>query len=66
MEWSVIVAALGLVFIIEGIPYAASPEAVKRFMETIRAVPDRVLRAFGFGALAVGLILVYLGARVLR
>jgi uncharacterized protein YjeT (DUF2065 family) len=66
MEWNVIVAALGLVFIIEGIPYAAAPESVKRFMETITAVPDRVLRAFGIGALVVGLLLVYLGARVLR
>ncbi len=66
MSFSVIIVALGFVFIIEGIPYVASPEAVKRFMEKIGTVPDTTLRAIGIGALAVGLFLVYLGTRVLH
>ena len=64
MDLSVIIVALGFVFIIEGIPYVASPETVKRFMAMISGVPDRVLRAVGIGALAAGLLLVYLGTRV--
>jgi uncharacterized protein len=66
MNLTVLIVALGFVFIIEGIPYAASPQAVKRFTALITAIPDRVLRAMGFAALAAGLILVYLGARVLH
>ena len=56
MDLSVIIVALGFVFIIEGIPYVASPETVRRFMAMISAVPDRVLRAVGIGALAVWVI----------
>jgi uncharacterized protein len=65
MDLTVIIIALGFVFIIEGIPYAASPQAVKRFTALIATIPDRVLRAVGFTALLAGLILVYVGARVL-
>jgi uncharacterized protein YjeT (DUF2065 family) len=55
---------LGFVFIIEGIPYVASPDAVKRFTALITTVPDTILRLLGIIALFVGLVLVYLGARV--
>jgi len=66
MSLSVLIVALGFVLIIEGIPYVASPEAVKRFTAVITSVPDSVLRALGIAALLVGLVLVYLGARVLH
>jgi uncharacterized protein len=66
MDLTVLIVALGFVFIIEGIPYVASPEAVKRFTAIITTIPDRVLRAMGIAALLAGLILVYLGTRVLH
>jgi len=64
MDLSVLIVALGFVFIIEGIPYVASPDAVKRFTALITTVPDTILRLLGIIALFVGLVLVYLGARV--
>ena len=66
MDLTILIVALGFVFIIEGIPYVASPQAVKRFTALITAIPDRTLRAIGIAALLIGLVLVYLGARVLH
>jgi len=65
MDFSLIVVAVGLLFIIEGIPYFAFPELVKRFMAQVLALPDRVMRIFGMIALGLGLILLYLGTRVM-
>jgi uncharacterized protein YjeT (DUF2065 family) len=66
MDLTVLIVALGFVFIIEGIPYVASPQAVKRFTALITTIPERVLRGVGIAALLIGLVLVYLGARVLH
>ncbi len=66
MDLTVLIVALGFVFIFEGIPYVASPQSVKRFTALITTIPDRVLRAVGIVALLAGLVLVYLGARVLH
>ena len=65
MDFSLIVVAVGLLFIIEGIPYFAFPELVKRFMAQVLALPDRVMRIFGMIALGLGLLLLYLGTRVM-
>lgn len=64
LNFELILIALGLMFIIEGIPYFATPHLVKRFMLEALKLPDRVLRGFGFAALILGLLLMYLGSRV--
>jgi len=66
MDLTVLIVALGFIFIMEGIPYVASPQAVKRFTALITTIPDGVLRTMGIAALLIGLVLVYLGARVLH
>ena len=53
-------AALGLVFVIEGLSFAAFPEAAKRAMTTVVETPDFSLRLIGIGSAIVGLILVWL------
>jgi uncharacterized protein YjeT (DUF2065 family) len=53
-------AALGLVFVIEGLIFAAFPEAAKRAMTTVQETPDLSLRLIGIGSAVVGLILVWL------
>jgi len=52
---------IGMVMIIEGIPYFGFPENMKQMMNKILALPDDVLRKFGLGLMIVGLVLVYLG-----
>ncbi len=54
---------LGMVFIIEGLPYLAFPEKLKIYLIKITTLPDAVLRGFGIAAIVLGLILLYFGRR---
>ena len=51
---------IGLVLIVEGLPYFASPGKMKKWMEKVQEMPDHHLRIMGFAAMAVGLIMAYL------
>ena len=53
-------AALGLVFVIEGLVFAAFPVQAKRAMASGMATPENSLRAIGIGSAMIGLILVWL------
>ena len=53
-------AALGLVFVIEGLIFAAFPDAAKRAMASVLETPDTSLRLIGIGSALVGLIMVWL------
>ena len=53
-------AALGLVFVIEGLVFAAFPEAAKRAMSSVLETPDLSLRLIGIGSAIVGLFVVWL------
>ena len=53
-------AALGLVFIIEGLIFAAFPEAAKRAMTSVLETPDATVRLIGIGSAVVGLVVVWL------
>ena len=51
---------LGLVLVVEGIPYFAFPHRMKRWMSRIQEIPDAHLRFMGFLAMCAGLLLAYL------
>lgn len=53
-------AALGLVFIIEGLIFAAFPDAAKKAMASVLETADLSLRLIGLGSAVVGLALVWL------
>jgi uncharacterized protein YjeT (DUF2065 family) len=53
-------AALGLVFVIEGLIFAGVPGHAKKAMASVLETPDGTLRGIGIGAAVVGLILVWL------
>jgi uncharacterized protein YjeT (DUF2065 family) len=53
-------AALGLVFMIEGLVFAAFPAQAKRAMASVLETPDTALRVIGIGSAVVGLIVVWL------
>ena len=52
--------ALGLVFVIEGLVFAAFPGSAKRAMATVMETPDLPLRLIGIGSAIVGLVMVWL------
>jgi uncharacterized protein YjeT (DUF2065 family) len=53
-------AAVGLVFVIEGLVFAAFPAQAKRAMTSVLETPDATLRAIGIGSAVIGLIVVWL------
>ena len=53
-------AALGLVFVIEGVLLAAFPGGAKRTMASVTELPDGSLRIAGVIAAAAGVIIVWL------
>lgn len=54
---------LGMVFVVEGLPYFVFPERIKDYLKIIMAMPASTLRIVGAGAMAIGLLLIYLGRR---
>jgi uncharacterized protein YjeT (DUF2065 family) len=54
---------IGMVMIVEGIPYFAAPKKMKVWMAKIMEMAPASLRQFGLVMMALGLLLVYLGRR---
>ncbi len=52
---------IGMVMIIEGLPYFAFPDTLKSFIQKVGEMPSNTLRTFGFMLMLTGLILVYIG-----
>ena len=50
---------IGLVLFVEGLPYFISPGKMKKWMLTIQEIPNSQLRAMGFIAMALGLLISY-------
>ena len=53
-------AALGLVLVIEGLLYAAFPDAMKRAVSQLLVTPSGALRSIALLMAAVGLVIVWL------
>ena len=54
-----ILIGLGVLFVIEGLMFAASPSGMRRAMKSALATPDNILRAVGIGSAVAGLILIW-------
>lgn len=52
--------ALGLVLILEGIPYFVAPDRMRRWVVAITELPDAMLRRTGLVLMALGLWVVYM------
>jgi len=56
-------SVIGMVMIIEGVPYFAIPYKMKSWVRKILEMPDSTLQRFGFILMLLGMGLVYLGTR---
>lgn len=54
---------IGMVMIVEGLPYFAFPEKIKSWILRVSEMPEGTLRRFGLFLMLAGLGLVYLGRR---
>ena len=52
---------VGMVMIIEGLPYFAFPEKMKFWVQRMIEIPDKSLRRLGLVLMLFGLGLVYMG-----
>lgn len=53
------VVAIGLVFVIEGLVFAAFPQMAKRAVVAITETPEHVLRLVGVGSAIGGIIVIW-------
>lgn len=60
LDLSLLLRAVGLAFVLEGLCWALAPGAMRRAMRRLLREPESTLRASGLGALAAGLFLVWL------
>ncbi len=60
---SYFLSVLGLVLIIEGLPYFAFPEQVKELAKRLPDMPDSVLRGLGILLMLSGLLIAYIGKK---
>lgn len=60
MTWQIFIAALGLLFVFEGILPFLSPDMWRRVMQQMMLQPDRILRVIGLISMLLGLALVYI------
>ncbi len=58
-----LLCVIGLVMIIEGLPYFAFPQKMKFWIQKILVTPEGALRRLGLVLMSLGLLLVYLGRR---
>ena len=59
LNFSDLLAALGLFLVLEGIAPFLNPQGVKRALARLLQVPDRELRIAGLGSMLVGVILLF-------
>ena len=59
-QMNILIAALGIALILEGLPYFLGPEAVKKLVGKVLELPLSTLRFFGLAGIIAGLTLVAL------
>jgi uncharacterized protein YjeT (DUF2065 family) len=50
---------VGVLLVIEGLMFAASPTWMRKAMKSAIATPDNLLRAVGIGSAVIGLIVIW-------
>ncbi|WP_028582225.1 DUF2065 domain-containing protein [Desulfogranum japonicum] len=58
-----LITLIGLVFILEGLPYMVAPEAMKRWLRQILELPMDQLRIVGAVSMAIGFLLCWIGQK---
>jgi hypothetical protein len=54
-----LILLIGLVLILEGLPYVAAPEAMRQWLQKLSGISPGQLRSMGLLAMLMGLLLVF-------
>jgi hypothetical protein len=55
-----LILLVGLVLILEGLPYVAAPEAMQEWLKKLSAIAPGQLRSMGLLAMAIGLSIIFI------
>ncbi|MDL2286030.1 DUF2065 domain-containing protein [Desulfococcaceae bacterium OttesenSCG-928-F15] len=55
------ICVLGMVMIVEGLPYFIAPEKMQQMLKMISTLPPSNMRRTGLVLMSLGLLLLYLG-----
>jgi len=55
-----LILVLGMVLIVEGLPYAAAPEKMQEWMTRLSEISPKTLRLMGVSSLGAGLLICWL------
>ena len=58
-----LITLIGLVFILEGLPYLTFPEAMQRWLQQLLEMKPAQLRLVGLFAVGIGLLICYVALR---
>jgi uncharacterized protein YjeT (DUF2065 family) len=58
-----LICVIGMVLVIEGLPYMTYPEWTKSYLRKIMDIPNLSLRLLGLTAVSIGLLLLFFGTR---
>jgi hypothetical protein len=58
-----LLTVLGLLLVLEGLPYFAFPERFKSWMAKVLDLPESTLRIYGLLSMVIGLFLIFLARR---
>lgn len=63
-DWNLLLYALGLALIFEGMPYFLWPEKLPEYLRYLSKLPPTVLRKLGLAAMGAGLMFLFLGQKL--
>ncbi|MGB3212621.1 MAG: DUF2065 domain-containing protein [Desulforhopalus sp.] len=58
-----LVLLIGLILILEGLPYVAAPEAMREWLKKLSGVSPGQLRSIGLFAMVIGLFIIFIVQR---
>jgi uncharacterized protein len=58
---SYFLCVIGMVFIVEAVPYILSPRKVKTFAQFVSAVPEGTMQIVGIFAACIGIAVIHVG-----
>ncbi|MEE4242316.1 MAG: DUF2065 domain-containing protein [Desulfopila sp.] len=58
-----LILLIGMVLIVEGIPYVAAPESMKEWLKKLSQLPAQQLRNVGLFAMFIGLLICWVAQR---
>ncbi len=56
----ILLLLIGMVLVLEGLPYAANPEKMQQWLQQLTEIPAEQLRVIGMVSMAAGLFLCFL------